>query len=55
MAKFELNATRDEIIRDINITLEEYESGILPPEVAQIVLYEALVSAYYYIVKNEEE
>jgi hypothetical protein len=55
MGKYEMLMDREDLIKEINMTLEEVESGVLPDDVAKIVLYEALVSAYYYIVKNEEE
>ena len=49
MGKFELSPTKEELLREINMTLEEYESGVLPDDIAKTVLYEALVSAYHYI------
>jgi hypothetical protein len=36
----------EELLKEINITLEEYEAGVLSPELSCKVLYEMLVTTY---------
>lgn len=55
MGKYEMFMDKEDLIREINMTLEEVESGVLPDDVAKIVLYEALVTAYNYIVLDNKE
>lgn len=55
MGKFELNMNKEEILSEINMTLDEYENSPMSGDVASAILYEALVTAYNYILKSEKE
>jgi len=55
MGKYEMLMDREDLAREINMTLEEVESGVLPDNIAKIILYEALVTAYNYIVLDDKE